>query len=123
MIAERLALLALCAAYIQSGLNKLLDFPGAVAEATHFSLPVPTATATLTIALELIASAMVVSGRRRAWGALALAAFTLAASLIANRFWELPAGQERLMLANGFFEHIGLSGGFVLVALWSRRRG
>lgn len=120
---ERAALLLLCAAYIQGGLNKLLDFPGAVAEATHFGLPVPMATAAATIALELVASALVVAGWQRFWGALALAGFTLAATFIANRFWELPAGQERFMMANGFFEHLGLVGAFLLVALWSRQRG
>ncbi|WP_245185649.1 DoxX family protein [Falsiroseomonas frigidaquae] len=112
----RLALLGLCAAYIQGGLNKLLDFNGAVAEAAHFGLPLPAATAALTILLELGASGLVLSGRYRAAGALALAGFTLAATFIANRFWTLPAGHERFMTANGFFEHLGLVGGFLLVA-------
>jgi uncharacterized membrane protein YphA (DoxX/SURF4 family) len=31
--------LGLCAAYIQGGLTKLTDFPGAVAEMTYFGLP------------------------------------------------------------------------------------
>jgi uncharacterized membrane protein YphA (DoxX/SURF4 family) len=60
-----IALLGLCAAYIQGGLNKLLDFPGAVAEAAHFGLPLPPLTAALTIALELGASALILAGRLR----------------------------------------------------------
>jgi uncharacterized membrane protein YphA (DoxX/SURF4 family) len=36
-----LALLALCAAYLQSRLNKLADFPGAIAEMNHFGSPPP----------------------------------------------------------------------------------
>lgn len=117
----RLGLLGLCAAYLQGGLVKLLDYPGAVAEAVHFGLPLPGLTAAATIALELIASAMVLSGRGRRAGALALLAFTLAATLIANRFWGLPPGPERFMAANGFFEHLGLAGGFLLVALHHRK--
>jgi uncharacterized membrane protein YphA (DoxX/SURF4 family) len=35
---------------------------------------------------------------------------------LALRFWELPIGQERFMAANAFFEHLGLIGGFLLVA-------
>lgn len=105
-----------CAAYIQGGLNKLLDFPGAVAEAMHFDLPLPTLTAALTIALELVASALILIGRWRWAAALALAAFTLAATFIANRFWELPPGQEPFMTANAFFEHLGLIGAFIYVA-------
>lgn len=116
-----LGLLALCAAYIQGGLNKLLDFPGAVGEAEHFGLPLPAFVAASTIALELGASFFILVGRLRWLGALALGAFTLAATFIANRFWELPAGHERFMTANGFFEHLGLVGAFLLVAWWDLR--
>lgn len=116
-----LGLLGLCAAYLQGGLNKLLDYPGAVAEAAHFGLPLPAAAAATTIALELLASAMVLTGRLRWLGALALMLFTLAATFIANRYWALPPGQERFMTANGFYEHLGLAGAFLLVALHDRR--
>jgi uncharacterized membrane protein YphA (DoxX/SURF4 family) len=115
-----IGLLGLCAAYLQGGLNKLLDYPGAVAEAAHFGLPLPSATAAVTIALELAASAMVLTGRLRWLGALLLLGFTLAATLVANRFWALPPGQERFMTANAFFEHLGLAGAFLLVFLWDR---
>jgi uncharacterized membrane protein YphA (DoxX/SURF4 family) len=119
-----LALLGLCAAYLQGGLNKLLDWPGAVAEAAHFGLPAPALAAAATIVTELFGSALVLSGRLRWLGALWLAAFTLVATFVANRFWELPPGQERFMTANAFFEHLGLIGGFLLVAwLDARERG
>ncbi len=118
------ALLGLCAAYLQGGLNKLLDFPGAIAEAAHFGLPLPPVTAALTIVLELAASAAVLLGRERVRqaGAVALGLFTLAATFIAARFWEMPPGQERFMAANAFFEHLGLVGGFLLVALDAGRQ-
>jgi uncharacterized membrane protein YphA (DoxX/SURF4 family) len=117
-----IALLGLCAAYIQGGLNKLLDFPGAVAEAVHFGLPLPAVTAALTIALELLASLLILTGRLRWLGALALAAFTLAATFIALRYWEMPVGQGRFMAANAFYEHLGLAGAFLLLALWDGKR-
>lgn len=117
-----LALLALTAAYLQGGFNKLADFPGAVAEARHFGLEPAVFVAAATIALELGASALVLSGRGRWLGALALAAFTLAATFVANRFWNLPEGQERFMTANAFFEHLGLAGAFVLVAWYDLTR-
>jgi uncharacterized membrane protein YphA (DoxX/SURF4 family) len=101
-------------------MNKLLDYPGAVAEAAHFGLPLPPAAAAITIALELTASAMVLTGRLRWLGALALCAFTLAATFIANRYWTLSPGQERFMTANAFYEHLGLAGAFLLVFLWDR---
>lgn len=111
-----LAHLGLCAAYIQGGLVKLFDFPGAVAEMIHFRLAPPALFAVLVIALELIASAMVLTGYLRWLGALGLAGFTLLSTLIALRFWERPAGKARHADANAFFEHLGLAGGFLIVA-------
>jgi uncharacterized membrane protein YphA (DoxX/SURF4 family) len=111
-----LAHLGLCAAYIQGGLVKLTDFPAAVAEMAHFRLAPPALFAILVIALELVGSAMVMTGFLRWLGALALAGFTLLSTLIALRFWEQPTGKERHAAANAFFEHLGLAGGFLLVA-------
>ncbi|ARU04437.1 DoxX family protein [Comamonas serinivorans] len=111
-----LAYLGLCAAYLQGGLVKLTDFPGAVAEMAHFGLAPAPVFAALVIALELCASAMVLTGRGRWLGALALAGFTALATALALQFWTLPAGQARFMAANSFFEHLGLIGGFLLVA-------
>jgi uncharacterized membrane protein YphA (DoxX/SURF4 family) len=68
------------------------------------------------------ASVMILTGFYRWLAALALGAFTLMATLIALRFWELPAGHERFMTANTFFEHLGLVGGFLLVA-WYDLKG
>jgi uncharacterized membrane protein YphA (DoxX/SURF4 family) len=111
----RIALLGLCAAYLQGGLDKLMDFSAAVAEMQHFGLAPAAPVAGMTIALELGASVLILIGVYRWLGALALAAFTLAATFLANRFWEM-APPERFMAANAFFEHLGLVGGFLLVA-------
>ncbi|MBB1635597.1 DoxX family protein [Cupriavidus sp. UME77] len=110
-----LALLALCAAYLQGGLVKAMDFAGAIGEMQHFGLAPAAPLAVGVIALELGASLMILCGVYRWLGALALAAFTLLATLLANRFWAAPPA-EQFMMANAFFEHIGLVGGFVLVA-------
>ncbi|AIF48089.1 DoxX family protein [Dyella japonica A8] len=110
-----IALLGLCAAYLQGGIQKALDFSGAVAESAHFGLQ-PAGPMTLAvIVLELGASLAILTGRCRWLGALALAAFTLAATFLANRFWSVPVA-ERFVTANAFFEHLGLVGGFLLVA-------
>lgn len=114
--ARFLACLGLCAAYLQGGLVKLADFPGALREMAHFGLSPEPLFAVLVIALELVASGMILTGRFRWLGAVALAGFTLAATGVALRFWEMPAGQARFMAANAFFEHLGLAGGLLLVA-------
>ena len=118
------ALLLLCSAYLQGGIDKLIDFPGAVAEMQHFGLAPATPLALLTIIGELGASALILSGIWRWFGALYLALFTFAATVLANRFWDMQ-GPARFMAENGFFEHLGLSGAFLLV-LWldlSQRNG
>ncbi|MBB4526805.1 UNVERIFIED_ORG: putative membrane protein YphA (DoxX/SURF4 family) [Rhizobium sophorae] len=117
------ALLALCAAYIQGPLTKLFDFQGAIAEMNHFGLYPAAFFAVAVITFELAASAMVVSGILRWAGALALAGFTLFATLIALRFWELPPGMERMMATNAFFEHLGLAGAFIIVATIDLTKG
>ncbi len=118
-----IALLALCAAYIQGPLTKILDFPGALAEMDHFGLHPASFFAVAVIVFELSASAMVVTGFLRWLGALALGGFTIAATLIALRFWEMAPGMERAMATNAFFEHLGLAGAFVIVAAIDLTKG
>ncbi len=117
------ALLALCAAYIQGPLTKIFDFPGAIAEMNHFSLQPAAAFAVSVIVFELTASAMVVSGFLRWAGALALSGFTLLATFIALRFWEMAPGMDRMMATNAFFEHLGLAGAFIIVAAIDLTKG
>jgi uncharacterized membrane protein YphA (DoxX/SURF4 family) len=116
-----IALLGLCAAYIQGGLTKLFDFNAAVAETQSFGLPFAAAATAATIATELAGSALILTGIYRWLGALWLAGFTLFATFVANRFWEMQPPQ-RFMVENSFFEHLGLVGGFLLVAWLDLRR-
>jgi len=119
---RRLRLLDICAAYLQGGIVKATDFGGAIAEMEHFGLAPAVPLAIAVIVLELGASVMILTGFYRWLAALALGGFTLMATLIALRFWELSPGQERFMAANAFFEHLGLVGGFLLVAWHDLRR-
>lgn len=109
------ALLLLCAAYLQGGIGKALDFSSAIAEMAHFGLAPAAPLALATIVLELGASVLILTGLYRWAGALFLAVFTLAASFLANQFWQAPPA-DRFTLENAFFEHLGLVGGFLLVA-------
>lgn len=120
-LVPRLCLLLLCSAYLQGGLDKAFDFPGAIAEMQHFGLAPAAPFALLTIIGEIGASVLVISGFWRWLGAAYLGVFTLAATMLANRFWDV-AGPARIMVENGFFEHLGLAGAFFLVA-WIDRRG
>ena len=61
-VATWVGLLGLCAAYIQGGLQKALDFNGAILEMRHFGLSPESPMAVAVIALELGASAMILIG-------------------------------------------------------------
>ena len=116
-----IAMLGLCAAYLQGGINKATDWGAAVGEMNHFGLVPAAPLAALVIILELGASLMILTGFYRWLGALALAGFTLMATFIANRYWGL-AMPERFMVANGFYEHLGLVGGFLLIAWYDLQK-
>jgi uncharacterized membrane protein YphA (DoxX/SURF4 family) len=110
-----IALLGLCAAYLQGGIVKLTNISGAVAEMSQFGLSPAMPFAIAVIAFELIASVAILTGYGRWLGALALGAFTVAATFMANRYWELGP-PVRFAAENSFYEHLGLAGGFLLVA-------
>jgi len=95
----------LCAAYLQGAIVKAADSSGAITEMEHFGLAPAAPMAVAVIVLELGASVMVLTGFYRWLAALALGGFTMMATLIALRFWDLSPGRERFMAANAFFEH------------------
>jgi uncharacterized membrane protein YphA (DoxX/SURF4 family) len=115
------ARLALTSAYLLGGLTKLSDFSAAIAEQDHFGLHPGWLWASLSILVELGGSALVLSGSLVWLGAGGLGVLTAVAMVVANNFWAM-SGHARLQGANAFFEHLGLIGGFVLVALIAAHR-
>jgi uncharacterized membrane protein YphA (DoxX/SURF4 family) len=120
-----LARLALTGPYLLGGIMKLADWQGAVAEQAHFGMEPAALFAAATIAVELVGPALILADRLVWLGAGMLGVFTLLAAMVANAFWTMPMsgqGQDRFIATNAFFEHLGLIGGFVLVAIVSHRR-
>jgi uncharacterized membrane protein YphA (DoxX/SURF4 family) len=93
-----------------------------VAEQAHFGMAPAALWAAVTIAVELVGPLLILSGRLIWLGAGMLGIFTLFAALTANAFWAMPAGIDRFMATNAFFEHLGLIGGFILIAMIDARR-
>lgn len=114
--------LALVSAYILGGFAKLLDFPGAMAEQQHFGLEPAWLWAAAAVVVELGGSFLVVIGRLVWLGAGGLGVLTFVAMLTADAFWTIE-GPGRLMVANTFFEHLGLIAGLVIVSIHSVGRG
>jgi uncharacterized membrane protein YphA (DoxX/SURF4 family) len=112
---------ALVSAFTIGGIQKLIDFPAAVAEQAHFGLQPAWLWAAAAIVVELGGSALVIFGRWVWLGAGALGVLTAVAMLTANDFWA-KIGQDRFMATNAFFEHLGLVAGLVLISLLSLRK-
>ena len=106
-----------------SGLSKIFDFSGAMAEMEHFGLRPSALFAAATIALQVLGSLAIISASRWAWlGAGALAVFTLSTIPLAHRFWEME-GMVAFLEKALVQEHISLIGGLaVAAALASMRR-
>jgi transmembrane protein len=64
-----------------------------------------------------LGGSIVVILNRAVWiGAGALGIFTVLATLLAHRFWDL-AGAARVMETNSFLEHAAISAAFILVTV------
>jgi uncharacterized membrane protein YphA (DoxX/SURF4 family) len=116
-----LARIALTSAFLIGGIQKLTDFPGAVAEQAHFGLRPAWLWAVAAIIVELAGSFLVIFGRWVWLGAGALGVLTAVAMVTANNFWTMT-GHDRFMALNAFFEHLGLIAGFCLVSVMAIRR-
>ena len=116
-----LARLALVSAFLIGGVQKLIDFPAAVAEQAHFGLEPAPVWAVAAILVELGGSLLVIFGRWAWFGAGGLGVLTAVAMFTANDFWA-KTGHDRFMAVNAFFEHLGLIAGLVLVSILSLRK-
>jgi uncharacterized membrane protein YphA (DoxX/SURF4 family) len=112
--------IALVSAFLIGGIQKLNDFPGAVAEQAHFGLQPAWLWAAAAIVVELGGSALVILGRWVWLGAGGLGVLTAVAMLTANDFWA-KTGHDRFLAVNAFFEHLGLIAGLMLVSILSLR--
>ncbi|AUN32244.1 DoxX family protein [Niveispirillum cyanobacteriorum] len=106
-----------------SGIAKLLDLDGALAEAAHFGLEPAWVTVVATLIVQLGGSAALITGRFAWLGAGALGVFTALATLIAHPFWTAADPMLRFHERNTFLEHVGLIGGLVLAAILTHRKG
>jgi transmembrane protein len=113
-----IAKLAVSAPFLVSGILKLTNFTGTIAEVRGLSGLEPAGLfAALVILVQLGGSFLVIAGGRWTWlGAGVLAGFTVIATLLAHAFWLKPAAEQAMHL-NIFFEHVAICGGLILVAV------
>jgi transmembrane protein len=103
-----------------SGLAKLIDFSGGVAEMEHFGLTPGVTFNVATIIVQLGGSALIIANRLTWLGAGALGVFTALTILLVHRFWALE-GEVGIVAFHTATEHVGMIGAFVVVSVLSAR--
>jgi putative oxidoreductase len=105
----------IAAPFLFSAFSKLRDWSGGLVEVRALRLPLPALTLMATVVLQLGCGLMLALGWQTRWAAMALAAFTLLASLLAHPFWR-AFGAEAQRQRVTFSEHLAIVGGLLMVA-------
>ena len=80
--------------FIPAGFGKLTNIGGTAGYIASGGLPFPSVLAVLVGALELFGGLALVIGFKVRWVGLAMALFTLAASMLFHPFWSVPEAQQ-----------------------------
>ncbi len=93
-----LARLALAAIFVQSGFGKLSDLGGFTAGLQGMGVPLAAVLAPLGAVVEFFGGLALALGAWTRLAAILVAGFTVAATLIAHRFWAVPAEQQAMQM-------------------------
>ena len=114
------ARIAMSALFIPGGLRKLMDL-GAFAAMLHKQgVPAADVLAPVGACVEFLGGIAILVGIQLRIATLLMIVFTVIASFIAHRFWELEA-PARQMQQTQFFKNLAIVGGFF--ALWAAGAG
>jgi len=101
--------------FVYSGFNKISGFEGTEAAIASKNVPLPAIATTIAIIVECIGGAMIAFGWKARWAALAVAVFTLVATILFHNFWAMTdvaaVKTDQLM----FIKNIGVIGGLLLI--------
>jgi putative oxidoreductase len=109
-----LARLALGAIFVQSGFGKLTDLAGFTAGLEGMGVPLAAVLAPLGAVVEFFGGLALVLGAWTRPAAILVAGFTVAATLIAHRFWAVPAEQQAMQTIQ-FMKNLAIVGGLLAV--------
>jgi putative oxidoreductase len=104
----------LAAMFLLAGISKIGGFDGTVAYIASKGLPLPMVLAAGTVLLEIVAGLALIVGWRARWAALALAVFTVIASVIFHAYWAMPVEQQRMQQLM-FMKNMAVTGGLLMV--------
>jgi putative oxidoreductase len=100
--------------FVLAGFGKLAGLEGTAGYIASKGLPAPSLLALGAGVLELAAGVLIIVGWQARWAALALAAFTLVATVIFHNYWALPADQQ-MMEQLMFLKNLSVIGGLLVL--------
>jgi len=100
--------------FVLAGIGKLTGLEGTAGYIASKGLPAPMVLALATGVVELVAGVLLIVGWQARWAALALALFTVVASVIFHNYWALPAEQQ-MMQQLMFMKNLAVTGGLLFV--------
>jgi putative oxidoreductase len=109
-----IARLMLAAMFLFYGIQKFTGLDGTAGYIASVGLPMPTLLALGSGTVEVLGSLLLIVGWQARWAALALAAFTLVASVLFHNFWAVPAAQQMVPQLL-FMKNIAAIGGLLMV--------
>jgi putative oxidoreductase len=100
--------------FVTAGFSKLTALEGTAGYIASVGLPAPMLLAVAAGVVELVAGVLIIVGWQARWAALALAAFTVVASVLFHNYWAKPADKafmEQLM----FMKNMSVTGGLLVL--------
>jgi putative oxidoreductase len=107
--------IAIAALFLPAGLNKLMGVEGTTGYFSSLGLPAVAILVWIVIAIEILGGVALILGYRTRLVAIALALFTLLASIAGHAFWAAPA-DAAFIAQLLFFKNIAIIGGLLVLA-------
>jgi putative oxidoreductase len=101
--------------FVGSAYGALSNFSGSVGYFRSLNLPAPELVTIVNIALEALISVGLILGVGTRYCAVLTFLFVLAATIVAHRYWEYPAGAQQMGQYNNFLKNISIMGGAMLI--------
>jgi putative oxidoreductase len=103
--------------FIPAGIGKVTGFAGTVGYIASVGLPAASLAAAVAAAIEIVGGFAILLGFGTRVAALALAFFTLVASLFFHAYWSVPADQQMIQSLL-FDKNVAVVGGLLTLAAW-----
>ena len=100
--------------FVLAGLSKFADLSGTAGYIASGGLPMPGVLAFLTATLEVVGGVALIVGFQARAAALALALFTLVATVLFHNFWAVAADKQFIQQLM-FMKNLSVAGGLLLV--------